>query len=145
MKLDSNALFSLMSEFHVIGSDTYGGMDTREEDILVGYIYGVLSENPESRAIVDDTDRKVFKFGDYSYIVWFDEVEEPSEEGESYDYVQRVEYEESDEDAFEEEELEEEIEYEDLEEEFEETLYPVAIEGPFTDREIEEKIRIGEL
>ena len=91
LKLDSKALFNLMSEFHVIGDDAYGGMSTREEDILVGYVYGVLSENQESRAIVDNTDRKVFKFGDYSYIVWFDEVdevdEEEEEEEETYDYV----------------------------------------------------------
>lgn len=133
-----------MSEFHAIGDDAYGGMNSREEDILVGYIYGVLTENPESRTIIDHADGKVFKFGDHSYIVWFGEVDDTEDEEESYSYVQRVEYEESDEDSFEEDEFDEEEEFEESEE-LEDSLYPVAVEGPFTDKEIEEKIRIGQL
>ncbi len=126
-----------MSEFHTLGDEEYGGQGTFQEAILVGYIYGLLTENPMSQLTMDSTDRKVYRFGGYNYIIWFDEVyakdttdelEEPHFSPETF-----------------------EVRIEDLNEDFEEdlddesVLLPVAVEGPYSEEDIREFLSNGDL
>ena len=48
MKLDERKLYQIMSEFHMLGDEDYGGQGTFQEAVLVGYIYGILSESQYS-------------------------------------------------------------------------------------------------
>ncbi|MHB8360667.1 MAG: hypothetical protein ACYDAO_03845 [Thermoplasmataceae archaeon] len=126
MKLDEKNIYDLFASLRVIGDPEYGGTGSIKENILVGYIYGILSENEESVIRVDREDMKIIKSGLYSYIVWFDDPDESfeTEEGfEKLDIEPMEEYHTS--------------ENNDL------GLIPVAIEGPFTDREIIELIHEG--
>ena len=81
LKLDPRLLYEIMSEFHTLGDEEYGGQGTFQEAILVGYIYGLLTENPMSQLTMDSSDRKVYRYGGYSYIIWFDEVYAKETEG----------------------------------------------------------------
>ena len=74
MKLDEKKLYQIMSEFHMLGDEDYGGQGTFQEAVLVGYIYGILSESQYSNLRYDDPDRKIFSFGGFNYVVWFEEI-----------------------------------------------------------------------
>ena len=141
LKLDARLLYEIMSEFHTLGDEEYGGQGTFQEAILVGYIYGLLTENGTSAVRIESKTHKVFSFGGYEYIVWFDEI---------YAYAE-------DEDENEKEESREEdgfeVSIEDAkktgrQEEFEEdepVLLPVAIEGPYSDEDIRDFLSNGDL
>lgn len=137
LKLDPRLLYEIMSEFHTLGDEEYGGQGTFQEAILVGYIYGLLTENPMSQLTMDSGDRKVYRFGGYSYIIWFDEV------------YAREEIESDEEPGFSPETFE--VHIEDLNEEPEEggedesVLLPVAVEGPYSEEDIREFLSNGDL
>lgn len=123
-------VYNIMSAFHSIGDIEYGGSGTREEDILVGYIYGILSQNSESLLKIDETDKKVFKYGDHSYIVWFNAI---STYGNLMDDYDRFEVEVED------------VSGDEYSEDFGNTFFPVAIEGPYTDDDIAGMLSVGDL
>lgn len=137
LKLDAKLLYEIMSEFHTLGDEEYGGQGTFQEAILVGYIYGLLTENSISQTIMDSGDRKVFRFGGHNYIVWFDEV-----------YAKETE-EDLSEPQFSPETFE--VHIEDLNEDpeggmdEEPVLLPVAVEGPYSDEDIREFLSNGDL
>jgi len=79
LSFDDANLFDLMDSCHSLGDTRFGGSGSRDEDILVGYIYGVLSESSSTELIHDSEFAKVYRYGDYNYIVWMGEFE--SEEG----------------------------------------------------------------
>lgn len=135
--MDDEMLFDFMSQYKVIGESAFGGTGTREEDILVGYIYGVLSSNPKSSLEKSEIDYELFSFGGYKYIVWMDEIdhddEVEEEEPEEENPMVRIE-EVGDSDI--------ELTDEDIDEfmdNIEDDLFPVAIEGPLTPEEVKEK------
>lgn len=136
LKLDPRLLYEIMSEFHTLGDEDYGGQGTFQEAILVGYIYGLLTESSMSQLTMDSGDRKVYRFGGYSYIIWFDEVyaREVEEEGEPQFSP----------DTF-------EVHIQELSDEQEEdsgeepVLLPVAIEGPYSEDDIREFLANGDL
>lgn len=137
LKLDPRLLYEIMSEFHTLGDEDYGGQGTFQEAILVGYIYGLLTESSLSQLAMDSGDRKVYKFGGYSYIVWFDEVyarEVEEDEGEPHFSPDtfEVHIQEIDEDR--EDDMGEEP-----------VLLPVAIEGPYSEEDIREFLSNGDL
>ncbi len=140
LKLDARLLYEIMSEFHTLGDEEYGGQGTFQEAILVGYIYGLLTENPSSIMTLDSGTHKVFSYGGYSYIIWFDEIyayaeddqdeKEPSEQAtETFEVkienVSEDEDNESDDD--------------------EAVLLPVAVEGPYTEDDIRDFLANGDL
>lgn len=137
LKLDPRLLYEIMSEFHTLGDEEYGGQGTFQEAILVGYIYGLLTENPLSQVTMDSSDRKVYRFGGYNYIIWFDEVyaREDSDDDEEPHFSP---------DTF-------EVRIEDLNEDFEDdvhdesVLLPVAVEGPYSEEDIREFLSNGDL
>lgn len=137
LKLDPRLLYEIMSEFHTLGDEEYGGQGTFQEAILVGYIYGLLTENPMSQLTMDSADRKVYSFGGYNYIIWFDEVytREESDDSEEPHFSP---------DTF-------EVRIEDLNEDFEDdsqdesVLLPVAVEGPYSDEDVREFLSNGDL
>ena len=137
LKLDPRLLYEIMSEFHTLGDEEYGGQGTFQEAILVGYIYGLLTENSMSQLTMDSSDRKVYRFGGYNYIVWFDEVyaRESSDDGEEPHFSP---------DTF-------EVRIEDINEDFDEemgdesVLLPVAVEGPYSEEDIREFLSNGDL
>lgn len=137
LKLDAKLLYEIMSEFHTLGDEEYGGQGTFQEAILVGYIYGLLTESSISQTIMDSVDRKVFRFGGHNYIVWFDEV-----------YAKETE-EDLSEPQFSPETFE--VHIEDLNEDpeggmdEEPVLLPVAVEGPYSDEDIREFLSNGDL
>lgn len=135
MKFEGKDIYNIMSAFHTIGDVEYGGSGTREEDILVGYIYGILSKSPESILKIDMEDRKVYKYGDHSYIVWFNGIGTYGDLTNDYDRFE-VEIEDLS-DAY-----GKENEYS---EELGNSLFPIAIEGPYTDNEIANMISMGDL
>lgn len=126
-----------MSEFHTLGDEDYGGQGTFQEAILVGYIYGLLTESSVSQLTMDSGDRKVYRFGGYSYIIWFDEVyareveddlEEPHFTPDTFEvHIQEVDEDQED----------------DMGEEA--VMLPVAIEGPYSDEDIREFLSNGDL
>ncbi|EQB66805.1 MAG: hypothetical protein AMDU2_EPLC00006G0362 [Thermoplasmatales archaeon E-plasma] len=119
MKLDERKSFDILSSLRVMGDPEYGGTGSISENILVGYLYGILSEKSSAVIRVDREDMKVIKYGAYSYIIWFDDIID---------------------------DLEEEVAQEETSEDTEPgdiMLLPVAIEGPFNDREIMELIHEG--
>lgn len=137
LKLDPRLLYEIMSEFHTLGDEDYGGQGTFQEAILVGYIYGLLTESSVSQLTMDSGDRKVYRFGGYSYIIWFDEVyareaedelEDPHFEPDTFEvHIQELDEEQED-------EMGEEA-----------VLLPVAIEGPYSDEDIREFLSNGDL
>lgn len=137
LRLDPRLLYEIMSEFHTLGDEEYGGQGTFQEAILVGYIYGLLTENSASQLTIDSADRKVYIYGGYNYIVWFDEVyaREASEDMEEPHFSP---------DTF-------EVRIEDLNEDFEDdkqdeaVLLPVAVEGPYSEEDIREFLSNGDL
>jgi hypothetical protein len=133
MKLDEKKLYQMMSEFHTLGDEEYGGQGTFQEAVLVGYVYGVLSENRYSELKYDDLDRKVFSFGGFNYVVWFDEIIAGEEEEQEHPLG----------------ELEIRIEnapQDDVPEDEEEPiLIPIAIEGPYSDDDIKSFLESGDL
>lgn len=137
LKLDPRLLYEIMSEFHTLGDEDYGGQGTFQEAILVGYIYGLLTENSLSQLTMDSGDRKVFRFGGYNYIIWFDEV-----------YAKEVD-EDEDEPQFTPETFEVHIQEinEDAEDDLgeEPVLLPVAVEGPYSEEDIREFLSNGDL
>ena len=50
MMLDEKRGFEILSSLRVIGDPEYGGTGSITENILVGYIYGILSE--KSNAVI---------------------------------------------------------------------------------------------
>ena len=119
MKLDEKRSFEILSSLRVMGDPEYGGTGSISENILVGYLYGLLSEKSSAVIRVDREDMKVIKYGVNSYIIWFDDIIDDLDEN----VVQEESYEEP--------------ELDDI------MLMPVAIEGPFNDREIMELIHEG--
>ncbi len=119
MMLDEKRGFEILSSLRVIGDPEYGGTGSITENILVGYIYGILSEKSNAVIRVDREDMKVIKYGEYSYIIWFDDIIDDIYE----DAAQEEVYEDSETDDI--------------------MLMPVAIEGPFNDREVMELIHEG--
>ncbi|MEM0158809.1 MAG: hypothetical protein QXV22_04850 [Thermoplasmataceae archaeon] len=128
MRIDARMLYEVMSQFHTIGDEEYGGQGTFQEAILVGYIYGILTENPMSSLRNEAEYRKIYNFGGYCYIIWFDEIvpEDRMKDDEPGYYEIRVE---------------------DVKEEdpVDPILIPVAVEGPYTEDEIQGFLRNGEL
>ena len=137
LKPDPRLLYEIMSEFHTLGDEEYGGQGTFQEAILVGYIYGLLTESPLSHLTMDSTDRKVYGFGGYHYIIWFDEVyaREDTDDAEEPRFSP---------DTF-------EVRIEDLNEDFDEDIHeesvllPVAVEGPYSEEDIREFLSNGDL
>ncbi|MDS0257228.1 hypothetical protein ApAK_06020 [Thermoplasmatales archaeon AK] len=127
MRLDARMLYEVMSQFHSIGDEEYGGQGTFQEAILVGYIYGLLTENPLSTLRDEAEYRKIYNFGGFCYIIWFEEIvaEDKINKDEPGYYEIRVEnLEEDDADPI---------------------LIPVAVEGPYSEEDIEGFLRNGEL
>jgi hypothetical protein len=145
LEIDENSLYDLMSEFHTIGDSDYGGLGSREEATLVGYIYGVFTHSSNSKMEIDKEGRKVFRFGRFYYVVWFDDFSEEDEEDEE------MEDQESDTYDVEVESIYDENDYEDDDEDVptdedeleEDPLLPVAIDGPFTIDEIRNMVKKG--
>lgn len=144
MRMDEEMLFDFMSQYSIIGDIAFGGSGTREEDILVGYIYGVLSAHPNSSLERGEMDYEVFSFGGYHYIVWMDEIdyaEDDEEEDEPEPEVQnemvRIEQVNRIDDELTDEDIEEFMEN------AENDLFPVAIEGPLSETELREKLGDG--
>lgn len=137
LKLDARLLYEIMSEFHTLGDEDYGGQGTFQEAILVGYIYGLLTESDLSQLSMDSGDRKVFRFGGYNYIIWFDEV-----------YAKEVEDDDGEvrfsPDTFEVhiEQVDEELENDKGDEP---VMLPVAVEGPYSEEDIREFLSNGDL
>ncbi len=137
LKLDPRLLYEIMSEFHTLGDEDYGGQGTFQEAILVGYIYGLLTESPMSQLTMDSGDRKVYRFGGYNYIIWFDEV-----------YAREVE-EDDDEPHFSPDTFE--VHIQEVSDEAEDdisdepVLLPVAVEGPYSEDDIREFLSNGDL
>lgn len=137
LKLDPRLLYEIMSEFHTLGDEEYGGQGTFQEAILVGYIYGLLTESSTSQLTMDYGDRKVYRYGGYNYIIWFDEVyareddgvdEEPGFSPETFEvHIQEI----NDEDD---EGIDDEA-----------VLLPVAVEGPYSEEDIREFLSNGDL
>lgn len=140
LKLDARLLYEIMSEFHTLGDEEYGGQGTFQEAILVGYIYGLLTENAGSIMTLDSGTHKVFSFGGFNYIIWFDEIYAYAEEKEN-DNDSLV----PDGDTFEVrlENVSEDIP--DEEEDDEPVLLPVAVEGPYSDEDIKDFLANGDL
>ncbi len=138
LKLDARLLYEIMSEFHTLGDEEYGGQGTFQEAVLVGYIYGLLTENSLSKLTMDSENRKVYKFGGYCYIIWFDEVyaregDLEDETAESYPDTFEVHLENISE------------EYDDSGFEEEPIMLPVAVEGPYSDDDIRDFLANGDL
>lgn len=141
MRMDEEMLYDFMSQYKVIGDIAFGGTGTREEDILVGYIYGILSANPNSSLDRAEVDYEVFSFGGYMYIVWMDEVdydvdEDEPEEEEQNELVRIEEVGDYSNDLTDED-------IEDFMDNAEEELFPVAVEGPLTEKEVFKKLGDG--
>lgn len=138
MRMDEELLYDFMSNYRIIGDIAFGGSGTREEDILVGYIYGVLSSHPESSLERGELDYEVFSFGGYYYVIWMDEVDydedDEEEEPEEENAMVRLEEISEPEDELTDEDIEEFME--DIQNE----LFPVAVEGPLTENELREKL-----
>lgn len=133
MKLDEKKLYQMMSEFHTLGDEEYGGQGTFQEAVLVGYVYGVLSENRYSELKYDEVDRKVYSFGGFNYVVWFEEIiagEEDTDHplGELEIRIENAPMEDVS-----------------REEDDDPILIPVAIEGPYSDEDIRTFIEGGDL
>jgi len=75
LSFDDANLFDLMDSCQSLGDTRFGGSGTRDEDILVGYIYGVLSESTSTELLYDTKLAKAYKYGEYSYMVWMGEFE----------------------------------------------------------------------
>ncbi|AKA47905.1 hypothetical protein IX51_01045 [uncultured archaeon] len=141
MIMDEEMLFDFMSQYKVIGEIAFGGTGTREEDILVGYIYGVLSSNPGSTLEKAEVDYEMFSFGGYKYIVWMDEIDHEDEDDEAEEPLEpveenplvRIEQVRGSIDDFTDEDLE------DFMENVDDDLFPVAVEGPLSSDEVKEK------
>lgn len=137
LKLDPKLLYEIMSEFHTLGDEEYGGQGTFQEAILVGYIYGLLTENSLSQMIMDSGDKKIYRFGGYNYIIWFDEV------------YAREEDDDLDEPHFSPDTFE--VRIEDMSDDAEEgeadepVLLPVAVEGPYSDEDVREFMANGDI
>lgn len=140
LKLDARLLYEIMSEFHTLGDEEYGGQGTFQEAILVGYIYGLLTENSESILTLDSGTHKVFSFGGFSYIIWFDEIYAYAEE-----HGDQSAEEGEDEDTFEVsiENVSEDLPDDEMEDE--PVLLPVAVEGPYTQDDIKDFLSNGDL
>ncbi len=123
MILNEMRIFEILSDLRVIGDPEYGGTGSIKEYILVGCIYGFFTESERTVTRVDREDMKVIKSGTYSYIIWLDEPLDDLEK--------------EDEDMQDEGIDPEKTETEDI------VLMPVAIEGPYTDKEIMELIHEG--
>ncbi len=137
LKLDPRLLYEIMSEFHTLGDEDYGGQGTFQEAILVGYIYGLLTESTMSQLTMDSGDRKVYRFGGYNYIIWFDEVyakevDEDEDEPQFTPDTFEVHIQEINEDG-----------QDDIGEEA--VLLPVAVEGPYSEEDIREFLSNGDL
>lgn len=138
LKLDPRLLYEIMSEFHTLGDEEYGGQGTFQEAILVGYIYGLLTESSTSQLIMDSGDRKVYSFGGYNYIIWFDEV-----------YARESDDQDEQEPSFSPDTFE--VHIEDMSDEMDEdigdepVLLPVAVEGPYSEEDIREFLSNGDL
>ena len=132
MKLDERKLYQIMSEFHMLGDEDYGGQGTFQEAVLVGYIYGILSESQYSVLKDDEPDRKIFSFGGFNYVVWFEEIISETDEKENPigEYEIRIEdiHEEPDPDP-------DEVPI----------MIPVAVEGPYSDEDIRGFMENGDL
>ncbi len=132
MKLDEKKLYQIMSEFHMLGDEDYGGQGTFQEAVLVGYIYGILSESQYSSLRYDDPDRKIFSFGGFNYVVWFEEIisEDADQDDKLGEFEIRIEnvHDEENHDGSD-----------------EPILIPVAVEGPYTDDEIRSFLENGDL
>ena len=134
-----------MSEFHTIGDSDYGGLGSREEATLVGYIYGVFTHSGNSEMEIDKEGRKVFRFGKFYYVVWFDDFSEEDEEEEEKSDKDSDTYEVEVESIYDEtEDLEEDDQDPDYDGELDEDpLLPVAIDGPFTIDDIRNMVKKG--
>jgi hypothetical protein len=147
LEIDENSLYDLMSEFHTIGDSDYGGLGSREEATLVGYIYGVFTHSSRSEIEIDKEGRKVYRFGRFYYVVWFDdfseEEDETAETEEKDSDTYEVELESIYDDNDDNDEEDEGDEPEDDDELDEDPLLPVAIDGPFTIDEIRNLVKKG--
>ncbi|MEM0155458.1 MAG: hypothetical protein QW597_02495 [Thermoplasmataceae archaeon] len=79
MSFDESNLYDLMDACQSIGDTGFGGSGSRDEDILVGYIYGVLSESHDSELIYEAKLIKVYKYGRHNYMIWMGEFESDEE------------------------------------------------------------------
>ncbi len=140
LKLDARLLYEIMSEFHTLGDEEYGGQGTFQEAILVGYIYGLLTENAESIMTLDSGTHKVFSFGGFSYIIWFDEIYAYAD-----DHSEEKPADSDKEDTFEVsiENVSEDLPDDEMEDE--PVLLPVAVEGPYTQDDIKDFLSNGDL
>lgn len=144
MEIDENSLYDLMSEFHTIGDSDYGGLGSREEATLVGYIYGIFTHSSNSEIEIDKEGRKVFRFGRFYYVVWFDDFSEEEDETDETEEQESDTYEVELESIYDEyDDEDEEDDPEDDGELDEDPLLPVAIDGPFTIDEIRNLVKKG--
>lgn len=64
-----------------LGDTKFGGGGTRDEDILVGYIYGVLSESATSELMHESKFLKVYRYGESYYMIWMGEYDAGDDSG----------------------------------------------------------------
>ncbi len=102
MSFDESNLHDLMEACQSLGDTRFGGSGSKDEDILVGYIYGVLSESATADLVYETKLIKVYKYGDHNYMVWMGEFESEDEPDQGEDPL----------------------------------ILPVAVEGPFSDVEV---------
>ncbi|WP_393971077.1 hypothetical protein OXIME_001328 [Oxyplasma meridianum] len=146
MDIDENSLYDLMSQFHTIGDSDYGGLGSREEATLVGYIYGIFTHSRNSEIEIDKEGRKVFRFGRFYYVVWFDDFSQEEDETDETEEEKSDIFEVELESIYDEDDDEDEDDEEDPDDEDEldeDTLLPVAIDGPFTIDEIRNLVKKG--
>ncbi|MGP6240326.1 hypothetical protein ACNF40_07970 [Cuniculiplasma sp. SKW4] len=81
MKFNEEKVLEIMEEYGVIGDEEYGGDGSDGEFVLVGIIYGVFITSKDSITRLRREDMEIFKYGEFSYIVWLkDEEEEDMED-----------------------------------------------------------------
>ncbi len=76
MLFDKESIYDIMDSYGIIGDEEYGGDGTDEEFVLVGIIYGIFISSKDSIKRLKREDIEIYKFGEYSYLVWLRENEE---------------------------------------------------------------------
>lgn len=76
MKFNAEKILEVMEEYGVIGDEDYGGDGSDGEFVLLGIIYGIFISSHEAISRLKREDMEIFKFGEFSYVVWLREDEE---------------------------------------------------------------------
>jgi hypothetical protein len=76
MKFDEEKILEIMEEYGIIGDEEYGGDGSDGEFVMLGIIYGIFITSKEAISRLRRDDMEIFKFGEFSYIVWLNDEEE---------------------------------------------------------------------